>query len=266
VNNSPINFSDPTGHDSYSSCGGNPACIDYVDQNPEADFTSNWGSGSGGGGDPDDELDNDDPAWEEIAEPGDEFIAYTINGENYWASCRVYSLGRSCTSSITYNLDGREALSLLLALKYNFYPNPEFLQKAASDTGSLLLSKGFPPYEGMEKLYDWYEFANKDTLSNAFDALGNHMLLNNLGGDGPAYIPPVSVTFTKGLGEIRPLTPFENFVSPGGGGTFHGSYAGVVMTITNTDPSISTSVYLGEQSGYLNGFDTLLEVTRLLSE
>ncbi|MBK9926402.1 MAG: hypothetical protein IPP66_14090 [Anaerolineales bacterium] len=49
VRNSPLNYIDPTGHDPYSTCGGNPACIEYVNKHPEADFTSTWGKGKDGG-------------------------------------------------------------------------------------------------------------------------------------------------------------------------------------------------------------------------
>ena len=34
VNNNPMNFTDPSGHDAYSTCGGNQACMSYVQANP----------------------------------------------------------------------------------------------------------------------------------------------------------------------------------------------------------------------------------------
>lgn len=33
--NNPILYNDPTGHDAYSTCGGNAACMSYVNQNPQ---------------------------------------------------------------------------------------------------------------------------------------------------------------------------------------------------------------------------------------
>jgi RHS repeat-associated protein len=257
VINNPIGYNDPTGHcytdsGTWISGGGDGDC-GFATSTPASD-----GSGGGGG--------EDKPSWDEIINPNtDPYIAYTINGQNYWASCGM--LGGNCSSSITYNLNGRDVLSLLMLLKNYLYPNFSLGQQISKDTGDFLLSKGFPPYEYGEKLYELYEFNNKTTISNAYDTLGHHLLLNNPGGDGPAISPSVNITFTKGLQEIRPMTPFESLMTPGGGGTYHGQYAGVVMTVTNmADPSISTSHYLGEASGYGDGFSTLLEITRMLSE
>jgi len=100
-------FNDPTGHDAYSTCGGNSYCMDYVSENPELiDVTASIvqeqlkkkgkNQNKNGGSDKDYENPNDymppdyipldlwipDP---EINESFDPFAGYTIN-EKTWSS------------------------------------------------------------------------------------------------------------------------------------------------------------------------------------
>ena len=256
MRNNPVNFNDPTGH---AECRTEEEC--------EEMGTTPMGGGSGGTNNGGDDG-GGDPDWEDIIQPGDDpYIAYTIDGKNYWANC--YTYGSNCSTAITFNLSGKQAFLLLLLLENNIHPN-SFGAQASKDAILMALAEGLskhlPGLGNVTQLYNWYEFMDANTLDNAFDTLGSH-IYQNMDANGPSNVPSVSITLTTGLHDLRPMTAFENFVTPGGGGRYRGRFAGAVMTVTNVgDPSISTTTYLGEGSGYGDGLSALLELLKWVSE
>ncbi|WKZ49069.1 MAG: RHS repeat-associated core domain-containing protein [Anaerolineales bacterium] len=255
VLNNPIRYTDPTGH---RACGDGEEydCDGY--RNKSAPVPPD---GDDGGGDPD---------WEDVIQPDDDpYIAYTIDGKNYWAHCSTYTYGSNCSTATTFNLSGKQAFLLLLLLENNIHPN-SFGAQASKDAILMALAEGLskhlPGLGNVTQLYNWYEFMDANTLDNAFDTLGSH-IYQNMDANGPSNVPSVSITLTTGLHDLRPMTAFENFVTPGSGGRYRGRFAGAVMTVTSVgDPSISTTTYLGEGSGYGDGLSTLLELLKWVSE
>jgi hypothetical protein len=214
-----------------------------------------------GSGDPNDDLSGEE---HNIINPGDDpYIAYTIDGVNYWAYCATYDHGSNCSSSITYRLNGVQAYVLLWLLEHNLAPDYDTIgEEITNDLIIEGITKGVPPFELLVKMAEWDEDAESITVSKAFDTLAA-LGLKGMVQNGNSSVPNVSITFSSGFHDIRPMTPFEKFTTPGGSGIFNGRFDGVVMTVTSLDNSnMSISQYLGEGSDA----SEILELIQFLTE
>lgn len=212
--------------------------------------------------------------WNNIANPEDDpYIAFTIDGRNYWADCLIYNHGNSsdCTASTqTYHLSGQNAFRALWMLKNNIDPLSFGLElgtdawvEAVDAAMSAAELAPIGPFVGLFRSIQ--KELHSQTVDNAFDAMASVSYSSMLRNKN-STVPPMNITFTRHLSDIRLFTKFEQYTTaPFTPGTYHGRYAGYVMTIALNDGTTS-NFYLGEASGYGTGFDSVLTIISGLSE